>query len=174
VAVQKLEIAKGLLRSVEAENRRIIYGLRPPILDAQGLVPALKWHAANFQKLFGIACALRVSGQPARLPSDVETAVYRIVQEALNNVAAHAQAQSVRIDVRGGPKRFEVAVEDDGIGFDFQAALTATAGEMGLIGMQERARSVGGQIEVRSALGHGTRLEVAIPLAPDALGGAAA
>ena len=169
VALQKLEIAKGLLRSIEAENRRIISGLRPSILDSQGLVSTLKWHASSFQKLYGIACLVRISGQPGRLPPDTEIAIYRIVQEALNNVTAHAQAHNVEIHVHCNSSQWRIIVHDDGIGFDHQNALTATDTQMGLIGMRERAQSIGGHIEVLSAPGQGTRLELDVPLPTDPL-----
>ncbi|HET7091040.1 MAG TPA: GAF domain-containing sensor histidine kinase [Anaerolineae bacterium] len=164
VALQKLEIAKGLLRSIEAENRQIISGLHPPVLDAQGLAPALKWHATGFQKHYGVACALKVSGQPLRLSPEAETAVYRIVQEALNNVAAHAQAHRVEVRVEFKPERLRVLVEDDGAGFDYGSALTKVSGQMGLIGMRERAQSIGGQIQIQSMPGQGTRLTLDVPL----------
>lgn len=164
VALQKLEIAKGLLRRIEAENRQIISGLRPPILDAQGLAPALKWHVTGFRKHLGIACALKISGQPIRLSREAETAVYRIVQEALNNVAMHAQAQRARIKVEFRPTRLRVVIEDDGVGFDYESVFIEAPGRMGLIGMRERAQSIGGQIEVKSAPGQGTRLILAVPL----------
>jgi len=164
VAVQKLEVAKGLLRRIEAENRRIISGLRPPILDAQGLAPALKWYATGFQKHFGIACGLKISGQPTRLSPEAETAVYRIVQEALNNVAAHAQAQRVQIQVEFLPTRLRVAIQDDGVGFDYASVLVKAPGQMGLIGIRERAQSIGGQIEVKSVPHQGTALTLEVPL----------
>jgi signal transduction histidine kinase len=166
VALQKLEIAKGLLRNIEAENRRIISGLHPTILDAQGLVPALKALASDFQKRYGIPCPVRVTGQPSRLAPDSEIAVYRIVQEALNNVAAHAQAQRVQIKIESRSGRLRVGIEDDGVGFDYEGVLVEAPGQMGLIGMRERAQSLGGQVEVQSAPGQGTRVALEIPL-PD-------
>ncbi|MFQ5855327.1 MAG: GAF domain-containing protein, partial [Anaerolineae bacterium] len=164
VALEKLETAKGLLRKIEAENRRIISDLRLPILEARGLVPALKWYAETCRKHYRIACSTHVSGQAVRLSPEVETAVYRIVQESLNNVAAHAQAQSAQVRVEFRPTRLRVVVEDDGVGFDSEGVLTAAAGRMGLIGMRERAQSIGGQIEVRSVPGHGTRIVLDVPL----------
>ncbi len=164
VALQKLEIAKGLLRSIEAENRRIISDLRPPILDAQGLAPALKWHVNGFQRLYGIPCALRLSGSPVRLSPETEIAVYRIIQEALNNVAAHARAQRVQIAVEFQPARLQVLVEDNGVGFDYEHVLVEAPGQMGLIGIRERAQSIGGRIEVQSVPGQGTRLMFEAPL----------
>ena len=164
LALQKLEIAKGLLRGLEAENRRIIAGLRPPALDAQGLVPALKSQAAGFQKLFGIACRLRVAGQPTRLPPEVETTIYRIVQEALNNVAAHAQARQVQVEVLDERRQLRVIISDDGVGFEFPTAAAAPVGHLGLMGMRERAESIGGQLRIRSRPGQGARVELDLPL----------
>ena len=164
VALEKLETAKGLQRKIDAENRRIISGLRPPILDSQGLAPALKWHANTFQERYQITCSLQVSGQPQRLSPAAETAIYRIVQESLNNVAAHAQARKIQIRVDFGPARLRVVVEDDGVGFDYENALANAPGQMGLIGMNERARSIEGQIAIQSILGKGTRLALEVPV----------
>jgi signal transduction histidine kinase len=169
VALQKLEIAKGLLRTIEAENRRIISGLRPSVLDAQGLVPALKWLANDFQKRYGVVCKMRVTGEPVRLSSDAETAIYRIVQESLNNVAAHARAQRVGVEVDFKPEHLRVVVEDDGVGFDYGRVLAAMKGQMGLIGIRERAESIGGQVEIHSAPGAGTRLALTAPFGAGAL-----
>ncbi len=163
-AVQKLEIAKGLLRSIEAENRRIISGLRPPILDAQGLIPALKWHAGHFRETYGLACAVRITGKPSRLPPETEVAIFRIVQEAMNNVGAHAKARNVNVIVEGGPRQLRVVVEDDGVGFDYQGALGAPRGHMGLVGMRERARGIGGHLDVRSTVGRGTKVRLDVPV----------
>ncbi|HEX9899345.1 MAG TPA: GAF domain-containing sensor histidine kinase, partial [Candidatus Methylomirabilis sp.] len=171
IALAKLETAKSLMRKMDDVNRWIISGLRPPILDAQGLVQALKSHGDAYQKSYRIPCVVQVSGHPDRMAPEVETAIYRIVQESLNNVAAHARAQSVHIRVEFRASRLRVVVEDDGVGFDHESALTAASGQMGLIGMRERAQSIGGRIEMRSAPGQGTRLVLEVPLpiesAPD-------
>lgn len=165
VALEKLEKAKSLLRKIEAENRRIILGLRPPILDAQGLVPALKWYAETFYEEHRIPCPVWISGQPVRLSADAETAIYRIVQESLNNVSAHAQARYVQIGLDFSSDKVCVAIEDDGVGFDHEMVRTASLGKMGLIGMRERAQSIGGRIMVESSPGHGTRITLQVPLA---------
>jgi signal transduction histidine kinase len=172
VALKKLETAKEILRMVDAENRHIISGLRPPILDAQGLVPALKWHVDTYQRHVGIACSVRVCGRPIRLSPNVEIAVYRIVQESLNNVAAHAQARSVKIQVDFRPVELQVVVEDDGIGFDYERILATAPGRMGLIGMRERGQSIGGKIKVRSEPGRGTRIVLDVPAVTEAVPGA--
>jgi signal transduction histidine kinase len=163
-ALEKLETAKEVLRAIEAENRRIIAGVRPAILDAQGLVAALKWHASTFQEQHAIACTLRVSGKPVRLSPEAETAIYRIAQESLNNVAAHAQAHRVQIQAEFGLEGLRVNVEDDGVGFDDESGLRTMSGQMGLIGMRERAQSIGGHLQIQSVPGQGTRVALTVPL----------
>jgi signal transduction histidine kinase len=166
-AFDTLETAKKLLRQVEAENRRIISGLRPPILDAQGLVPTLKWHVASYQDFYGIACSVQVLGQPIRLSPETEIAIYRVVQESLNNIAAHAQAQRAQIQINFKPIYVHVVVEDDGAGFAPEEVLATTVGQMGLIGMRERIQSVGGRVEINSTPGEGTRIVFDVPLSPE-------
>ena len=163
-ALEKLETAKGLLRKIEAENRRIISGLRPPLLDLQGLVPILQGYAGTLQERYGIACLVQVLGQSVRLSPEVETAIYHIVQESLNNVVAHAQARNVQIRIDFGPGRLHLVVEDDGVGFNWQSVLRDASNQMGLIGMEERAQSIGGRIEVQSEPGLGARITLDLPL----------
>lgn len=165
-ALEKLETAKELLRTIEAENRRLIAGLRPIILDTRGLAAAVKWHADAFQQHYQVPCYVTITGEPARLSAEAETAVYRIVQEALNNVAAHAQARHARVQLDFGPQALGVVVADDGVGFNPDQAFSRPAGHMGLIGMQERAQSIGGWVRVYSAPGQGARLELEVPLEP--------
>lgn len=165
-AVQKLDTVKMLLRRIDAENRRIILGLRPPILDAQGLVPAIKWQAGNFQEQCRIVCTVQVSGQVLRLAPETETAIYRIVQETLNNISTHARAEHVQIRVEFGAA-LRVVVEDDGMGFDHAQVRAADRGRVGLIGMRERAESIGGQIQIESIPGRGTRISLQVPLSDE-------
>ncbi|MFN8454849.1 MAG: GAF domain-containing sensor histidine kinase [Anaerolineae bacterium] len=126
-AAEKLETAKSLLRQIDAENRRLIAGLRPSILDAQGVAPALKWYAANLQERYNLTCFVQVGGRPVRLPSEAEIAVYRILQESLNNVVRHARAHNIHIRVDFKPNRLRIVVEDDGIGFDWPSAMTGVS-----------------------------------------------
>ncbi|MCC6187700.1 MAG: GAF domain-containing protein [Anaerolineales bacterium] len=168
MAVQKLETAKGLLRRIEAENRQIIAGLRPPVLDAQGLVPALNWQATNLQRHHTINCVFRVAGQPARLRPEAELAVFRIVQEALNNVVTHAQARLVRVRLEFQPRQLRVTIEDDGVGFDAAIMPQEPSHGIGLIGIQERAQSVGGRLQITSQPAQGTRILLEVPLPPEA------
>jgi signal transduction histidine kinase len=162
--LEKLETAKGFLRMIEAENRKIIAGLRPPVLDAEGLVAALKWYTRYFQENFGLSCSIEIAGQPAPLSSEVEITLYRIVQEALNNTIQHAKAASVEIHFEFLPNELWVAIEDDGVGFDRETARRALDNHMGLIGINERAKSIGGRLQVNSVKGHGTRLDLWVAL----------
>ncbi len=166
VARGKLDTAKQHLRTMDATMRRMVSGLRPPVLDAQGLIPALKWLAAHCLEQYRLGCEVYVSGKIIRLGRDAETAIFRIVQESLSNVAAHARATHVAIRADFGTSTLRVVVEDDGVGFTPQSVLQGGQDRAGLIGMRERAQSIGGLIEVQSAPGYGTRVVLEVPLPP--------
>ncbi len=157
-AASRLITARDLLRRVEEEMRRTIYSLRPLALDAHGLVPALRECAASFERAAQVKCTLRVEGTPRRLEPDAEVAVFRIVQEALNNVEAHAQAQRVTICLCFGARELEVQVADDGVGFDVNQVTQQARTHLGLIGMQERAENIGGTLQISSRVGEGTHV----------------
>lgn len=162
VALSKLEMAKKYLRELECENRRIISGLRPPLLDTSGLVNALQRQVETFQECFGANCTLEVSGKVVRLDSNVEINIYRIVQESLNNIRAHAQAKSIKVRLKFDPSFLRIEVIDDGMGFVIDNV--AASDRMGMIGMRERAISIGGKLEVRSETGNGTKVILELPL----------
>ena len=158
----RLRQAKAYLDDIEERLRRLSHELRPTILDDLGLVPALEFLAEGLSGRSGIA--LRVSGTTGgRLDAVVETAVYRIVQEALANVGRHALARhaSIRLERRGDILRCRV--EDDGVGFD-TAALAAPRRGLGLLGVRERLDALGGSLRVQSTPGRGTRLSIAVPV----------
>ncbi|MFQ6058578.1 MAG: GAF domain-containing protein [Anaerolineae bacterium] len=164
VALERLKTAQELLKKVETETRRVIYDLRPLILDSMGLVPALKRYATSYEELFGLPCSVRVSGTSFRLPTDVELAIYRMVQEALQNVESHAQATRVEVLINFRPSHVKVVVQDDGRGFNYEEVLRQANEHLGLIGMKERAQSIGGQIEVESSPGQGARIILTVPV----------
>lgn len=157
------------LRDLTAETldalHRLIVELRPSLLEERGLLPALRWYAGEYSERFGIKPELFTSGFEERLPREVETALFRIVQEALTNVIRHAEARNVCVRLIRQPGRIEASIEDDGCGFSVEHTATeaAPARGLGLLGMQERAALAGGQCEVRSAPGCGTRIMVNIP-----------
>lgn len=161
----RLSAVQDLLRRMEAEMRLTIHSLRPLTLDVGGLVPALEECASHFESTAKLACELKVHGTPRRFNPEAEVAVYRIVQETLNNVQAHAQAQHVGVRLVFGPGELRVEVQDDGRGFDPAALNQQPRTHLGLIGMRERAASVGGAFQVQSRPGAGTCMTLRLPLA---------
>ena len=155
---------RELVADALRRTRRLAFELRPTVLDDVGLLPALERLAHDTTGRADTALAFAADGlAEARLPPDVETVVYRIVQEALTNVIRHADAATASITVIVADGRLRALVEDDGIGFDPDT--TPTRGHLGLKGMAERADLVGGTVEVSSTPGSGTTIRLEIPLA---------
>jgi signal transduction histidine kinase len=138
--------------------------LRPAILDDLGLLPALLWHFERYTAQTNVCVTFRHSGlEGRRFASEVETAAYRIVQEALTNVARHADVSEVMVRAWADQDVLAVQIEDQGAGFDLEATLAA--GETtGLAGMRDRAVLLGGKLTVESAPGTGTRVTAEFPL----------
>lgn len=158
----------GMADAVSDELHRLAVNLRPSALDRYGLLPALEQLLTEFRKQTGQAVRFEAEGTdqlPVRLPGDVETALYRIVQESLVNVARHAQAQTVSVGFRVAGDRVELTIEDDGRGFEVEPALQS--GRLGLLGLRERAGMLGGRLEIDSRPGHGTIIRARVP-APQA------
>ena len=152
-----------LLDSVEAQLRRLSRELRPSILDDLGLGPALDWLARGIAERTGIA--ITVDAAVERLPATVETALYRIAQEALTNAARHARASRVQIEVRRSGASVWLAVRDDGQGFDVDPTLARRGDRgLGLIGIHERVEVLSGQLIIESERGTGTALWVTLPI----------
>ena len=137
--------------------------LHPALLDDLGLSAAIEWQARSFESRHAIRDDVQQDGMAKRLPLAVELAAYRIVQEALTNVAKHARATSCRILLRRTDGVLEVAVEDDGRGFD-PGELDETHRGLGLVGMRERAALLDGRVALDSARGEGTRVRVRLPV----------
>jgi signal transduction histidine kinase len=141
---------------------RLARGLHPAVLDDKGLVAAARRHVRDFAKSFGIAVDLRVEGTVSRRLSPlVQTTMYRILQEALTNVARHAQAEAVGVVLKSEGALLELVIRDDGVGFDSAAAMRKPSG-LGLHGMQERVALLGGSVEIESRLGQGTMIRARI------------
>lgn len=161
----------GELRQVATQTldevRRLARGLRPSVLDDLGLGPALERYAEEYAQAHGIPVTLRAPALAERLPEEVETTLYRIVQEALTNTARHAQARQVCITAERTPGTVAVTVADDGRGFSSSGILTGqTSGRhQGLSGMCERAGLVNGTVRIDSRPGAGTTVRVTLPLA---------
>ncbi len=157
---------RGLAARAISEVRRLAWGLRPSVLDDLGLVAALERYAAEFARSRGIRVDVRARGLDERLPSRAETALYRLVQEALTNVAKHAEAKAVAIAVERRRSSARLTVGDDGRGFDVEATLShvGASEHFGLHGMRERAALLGGSVTIESAPRNGTTIIVEIPL----------
>lgn len=146
------------------ELRKIIADLRPSQLDDLGLVPALKWYTQDFERHYGIAIQFEVTGEQDRLPEDYETALFRVAQEALTNVAKHAGVREASLRLRFLTRRVCLRVVDQGQGFDSAPlAEVSSLGGWGLRGIQERATLLGGSSQITSAPGEGTTVQVCIP-----------
>ena len=139
--------------------------LHPPMLDDFGLVVTLEAFVRRFGDRTGVQTQLALDGIDRRLPSDVEVCVYRVVQEALTNVARHAEAKSCRVSLQRHADSLLVAVEDDGSGIaPARVARTDGTGGVGLVGIRERVSRLGGSVRLETAVGRGTRLTIAIPI----------
>ena len=169
-AISQIGQAKQLSSRLLAETRRLILGLRPTVLDDLGLLPAIRWYAESYLGDTGIDVRMEASEPAQRLPGHIEVALFRIAQEALANVAKHSQARHVDVRLAHDEHEITVTVADDGRGFDVVHALgrAGPAESVGLLGMQERARLLGGRLEIRSRDGGGTIVRVEVPLSDEA------
>jgi signal transduction histidine kinase len=136
------------------------------MLDDLGLPAAIEWYAKGFERRHGVRIELLQEHMDERLSADTESAIYRIVQEALTNVAKHAQATRCRIYLQRLPHTLLVTIEDDGVGFNPAAPDTpAAARGLGLISIRERVVQVRGELRIETTPGNGTRLTVEVPAA---------
>ena len=163
-ARERMKKVREFLVQVEEQLRQLSHELRPTILDDLGLFPALEFLAKGVSERLGLPIAVEGSGI-GRFPPSIETALYRIVQEALNNVTRHAQATQVRIQLQHEVQGIRCSIRDDGIGFDVPSVL-AKKGEkgFGLIGIRERLNPFKGTLQIDSTPGRGTELCISLPL----------
>lgn len=158
----RLGEVERLLKQIEIELRNLSHELRPTVLDNLGLVPALEFLAEKVSKRTGLEISV-ASETTQRLPAPVETALYRIVQEALNNAAKHAHANSVEIELTCTASNVACSVRDDGKGFNAAGEEPGVQG-LGLIGIRERLNALGGSLRVIAEPRRGTTLLADIPL----------
>ena len=158
------DLQAQLNRGVQGVNR-FVQDLRPSLLDDLGLIPALRSLVKGLQESDGINTDLKVSGRERRFSLEVELLLFRIIQEALNNIRRHAQASEAQVVMEFAEDRIEVTISDNGQGFELSGRMDdlPRSGKLGLAGMQERARLLGGTLEVKSTLGKGTTLIVEVP-----------
>jgi signal transduction histidine kinase len=152
-----------LIDSTIQTVRRIATDLRPGILDNLGLAAAIEWQASEFQTRTGIDCRVNSTLRDLTIATDSATAVFRIFQETLTNVARHAQATAVTVDLGEQQGRIVLQVADNGRGIDLGEVMLSKS--VGLVGMRERAAILGGDLVISGAPGQGTTVVLSIPLA---------
>jgi PAS domain S-box-containing protein len=164
-ALDKLQQVAPSLRNVIRETRVIYTGLRPTMLDNLGLISTLQWFCREFQNLHpNCSTGLRATLEEESIPEELKVVIFRIAQEALNNVAKHSKAESVNISLSKNGNGIELAVSDNGVGMNLDQMLRNTGiGSLGLISMRERAEITGGRFSIESAVDEGTTIRVCWP-----------
>jgi len=167
VARARVELAglKTMVNGTLQATRSFIFDLRPMILDDLGLEPTLRGYIRQFTEKHKIEVNLAVQGLKGRLPQAIEVAVYRIVQEALYNVAKHAHASHAQVNLDLTNEELLVTIEDDGSGFNVDDLNAQGNGKgLGVASMRQRAEMLGGEIGIESLVGRGTKVSAAIPI----------
>lgn len=158
-----LEHLGDLVEQSLNELQRLIADLRPFHLDDLGLPAALRWYATDVQSRAQLTVKVELEGEPRKIPAPVNTALFRVAQEALTNIIKHAFAEQARVVLRFEERVVSLRVEDNGCGFDIATLQNPDRPSWGLLGMQERASLLGGKLRLESRLGKGTVVEVTIP-----------
>ncbi len=165
--------AKAIIRKTQKQSinileeiNRLIYELRPAVLDDLGLVPAIRWLAETNLEEAGVLVNFKTAGRMKRLGIKLETVLFRVIQEVVQNIAKHAHAKNVNINLNIKKTAIKVQVTDDGRGFDVKEAMITKDRPrgLGLLGMKERVELVGGRLDIRSGSGGGTEINIEIPL----------
>ncbi len=162
---ERLEDLKQQTEAIMSDLHRLSRDLRPASLDRLGLAPAVRQYLDGFARQHGLEVHFDAVGvyEDVNTSPEIKTTLYRIVQEALTNVARHARAQHVGVLLQRSDQYAMALIEDDGVGFDVDA--TTAMGRLGLLGMRERVEMLGGQLELESAAGRGTTIIAKVPLA---------
>jgi two-component system sensor histidine kinase DegS len=162
-AQMELHELKEMVRLSLAEVRRIIFDLRPMALDDLGLVPTLQKYIKNFEERTKQSVDLIVFGQEQPLKSSVKAAIFRLIQECLNNVEKHSNAKFVQVKLEFTQENLHLVVKDDGVGFDMNDR-AASYSSFGLLGMKERTQLLEGTMDIQSTPGQGTKIMFQIPV----------
>lgn len=163
-ALKEMKSVRSNIRSSLQEVRRIIYNLRPMALDDLGLFPTVRKHIATMSEFHNIAIELKLLGDEQRLESAYEVAVFRIIQEAIQNAIKHADASSLDVIIEVLPEKITVVIKDNGVGFEPSQNKQDC---FGLVGMKERVEILKGDLTVNSRLGKGTTIKFIIPYEPE-------
>ncbi|MCX7682413.1 MAG: GAF domain-containing sensor histidine kinase [Anaerolineae bacterium] len=165
-ALRHLEALQRVVSETLSGIRRFVQDLRPPALDHLGLVATLEGLAADLRERDGIETSLIVKGDAQRLTPETELMLFRVIQEALSNVRRHARASHVTLELEFQPDRLRAIVEDDGRGFNAPEKISdlVSSDRLGLVGMYERVRAIGGTLAIHSEVGRGTSVIIEVPL----------
>jgi len=166
---EELMELKSQVRSGLEEIRKIIFNLRPMALDDLGLVPTLRKFVQDFEEKTKIRAVFETAGRELRMPSAMEAAVYRLVQEAFSNALKHASPTYVSLEIKFYPRRVMITIQDNGVGFDVEQTMARSKknSHYGLIGMNERVELLNGKMDIQSAKGQGTKISISIPVSTD-------
>ena len=159
-----LEAIKENSLGMVAEIRCICQDLRPSVLDNLGLVSSIKWLVDDLSEQTGADVELTISGEPPELSQEKSVAVFRMVQEALNNIKKHSGAMHVKVDIETDEERMAMVIRDDGRGFELpdEVHKYGLSGKLGILGMYERAQSIGALLDVDSTIGRGTKVVIRV------------
>jgi len=161
--LKSLDAVIPLTQKTIEEVRRIVEDLRPSILDDLGILATINWFCREFQIVYsGIRIEREIKIQEIDIPSALKTVIYRILQEALNNVAKHSQADRVQLSLQKTANGVELTIDDNGIGFDLAEAISLIPARrgFGLASMRERAQLSGGKFSIKSSAGNGATIRV--------------
>ncbi|MDP3879951.1 MAG: sensor histidine kinase [Dehalococcoidales bacterium] len=170
----RLKEAQMISISILDEIHKIIYELRPSLLDDLGLGPAVRWLAEVNLETAGIKVDFKATGKERRLPPQLETTLFRITKEAFSNITRHAHARNVSLDLHFRKNSVKVRIQDDGTGFDVEEAINSKERPrgLGLLGMKERVELMNGMLNIYSRPGDGgTVIDIEIPLKQEVVGG---
>ena len=162
-AANHMRQLEGMVAHSLNELQRVIADLRPSHLDDLGLPAALRWYSNELQERLPLQVSVEICGEIQEIPSELKTALFRVAQEALTNIVRHAHARSAQLRLVYQPDQVILSVEDDGCGIDMDQLNKARRPSWGLLGMEERATLLGGELVISSRPGLGTRVQVNIP-----------
>lgn len=162
---ERLAEAEVMITQALIQTRNLSQELRPAMLDDLGLIPTLRWYIHHFGKRLGIPISFSFEGKLHYASPELETMIYRVVQEGLTNIARHAKASKAKVRLDCQADRIHLTIKDDGVGFDVQQLMQSedTDDRFGLLGMEERILLFAGVVQVHSAPGKGTTLQVTFP-----------
>lgn len=167
------EQSKAMLKKAQAlsvrlldDIHRLVYELRPALLDDLGLVVALRWLVDNSLSTAGVSVDFRTTGKKRKLPSQLETTLFRVIQEATTNIVRHAHAKTAKITLIFKKGSIAVSIRDNGKGFDVEEAISSRERPrgLGLLGMKERIELMHGTLDIRSQSGCGTEIDIVVPV----------